>query len=442
MQSGQSMPMCFMPVPYYGYNNLYQFPQYPQQSMYGVYGPQAPQGVTVPQAPQVPLTPSPSPPPCRPDKGIEWAGREEYSLSEEEDEEDESENEENRDSDSEDKKESTKYKEKVKLAMELCKIEPPKMKQNPSSLMLSQKEKLKTVFPVDNTVDEHFKRAWESLTGNDTFSDTFSTEGPSKPAKGDPVFKSVLMNKHFKKWYGMAGEVKDTKSERRWPVYDWKIDDDFVNVFGGKAPEKRSTTSKAMVEVGRMIAVLNQSALFVKASNKIIEDFDRFVTEDGKQHWSVLKEFMEVRNKSMDDLISVGTNLQLNLLVARREEALKADLSKHESNVLKFAPPVDQHGRLFTGKLEEFKEWKGKREQTQVVTDLLKSSSRKRNNPEKKFEGDSNKKRRFNDDKFQSFRGKGNRYKGKRDGGNKDSKFFTSRRQGGDNSKTSSEEHN
>ena len=453
VQTGQQSvamnPMCFMPVPYYGYNPMYQYPfqsQYAQQSVLGGYGTQVPQTGTAPISPQALPTPSPSPPPVRPDKRSDKRHRdqediEEYSVSE--DEGDETEGYEKDSDDDENKEESAKYKDKVRWALKLCHLEPPMMKQNPTSLMISQKEKIKNVFPVDNTINEHFKRSWENLTGNEHFSDRFSTEGPNKPVKSDLGFKSALTNRHFKSWYGMAGEVKDTKSELRWPLYDWKIDEDFNNVFRDKNPEKRSTTSKSMVEVGKMIAVLNQSAVFTKASNSIIEDFGRFVNDEGKERWAVLKEFMEVRSKSMDDLIGLSTNLQLNLLIARREETLKATgtgLSKHESNILKFAPPVDQHGRLFTGKLEEFKEWRGKREQTNVVTDLLKSSGRKRSNPEKKFEGDSNKKRRFSDDRNQSFRGKGNRYKGRRE--NKEPKFFSAKRQSGDSNKARAEKHN
>ncbi len=359
--------------------------------------------------PYRPLTPSPSPPPppATPKELPEAGGSkipryEEYSS--EEDEEMGDNRSEDSGSESESERFDSRYREKVRYALKLCEIEAPKLTRNKSSLVMNRKDKEKTVFPVEETMQEHFKKAWESISGNDKFSAAFSTEGPSKPVNLEQKFKPVLNTKGFQRSYGVEGEIKDTKVDERWPFYDWKVDEDFSSVFGGKKPEKKTTSSKCMLEVGKMLAILNQTAHFTKACNVLVQSFDKFVTPEGKERWDLMKDFLEVRNKSTEDLMAVATNLQMNLLVSRREEALKkVDLEKHEGNVLKFAPPVDPHGRLFNGKLEEFKSWKGKREQTSVVTDLLKSN-RKRGQPNKRNEEDYGKRRKFTDERLQSFR--------------------------------------
>ncbi len=379
-------------------------------------------GARVPR-PYLPPTPSPSPPAPR----DENRGEEEDLYSSEE-EEDEIRRKESGDSGSEveSEKVDTKYKEKVSWALQICKLPTPKSTKKSKSLVMNRKDREKTVFPVHEIMEDQFKKSWESLSGNENFSVNFSTEGPGKPVKLDKKFKPVLGYKKVMRSYAVEGEAKDTKVSERWPWYDWKVDEDFSNVFKGKKPETKTTASKAMLEVGKMLAVLNQMAVFTDASNKIVEEFESYVKPEGQKHWETLKDFLEVKSKSTEDLIALGTNLQMNLLVARREEALeKVDIENHEANVLKFAPPVDQHGRLFNGKLEEFKSWKGRREQTSVVTDLLKSN-RKRGQASKS-NVEYGKRRRFSEERNQPFRESGRRkdrynmYKGK---GNKGGKFW------------------
>ena len=50
-----------------------------------------------------------------------------------------------------------------------------------------------------------------------------------------------------------------------------------LNVFKGKKPESKTTASKDMLEVGKMLAILNQMAVFTDASNQIVEEFGSFV---------------------------------------------------------------------------------------------------------------------------------------------------------------------
>ena len=95
-------------------------------------------------------------------------------------------------SEAEPEKVDTKYKEKVAWALQMCELETPKTTKKSKYLVMNRKDREKTVFPVHEIMEEHFKRSWESLSGNDNFSANFSTEGPGKPVKLEKKFKPVL----------------------------------------------------------------------------------------------------------------------------------------------------------------------------------------------------------------------------------------------------------
>ncbi len=103
---------------------------------------------------------------------------------------------------------------------------------------------------------------------------------------------------------------------------------------------------------------------------------NKLQNEEAKGSMEVLKGFLEIREKTIDQMINVTTNMQLNNLVRRREEVLKQNkgankLTIHEKNVLRFAPPKDNNNRLFAGKLQEFKDWKAQTDQVTVINQVL-----------------------------------------------------------------------
>ncbi len=181
----------------------------------------------------------------------------------------------------------------------------------------------------------------------------------------------------------MFGEEEGSKQEIRWPSMIREIDHDFCAVFDKDKPSKLSTNTSNMVETGKLLKMLNQTAFMVKASNVVMKDLgNNLQNEEAKGSMEVLKGFLEISENMVDQMINVTTNMQLNNLV-RREEVLKQNkgankLSIHEKNVLRFAPPKDNNERLFSGKLQEFKDRKAQRDQVTVINQVLQEKVYKR----------------------------------------------------------------
>ena len=91
-----------------------------------------------------------------------------------------------------------------------------------------------------------------------------------------------------------------------------------------------------------------------------------------------MADFTDVVNTTLQHMASVATNLQVNLLLAKRDEVLlSTDLSEEYKQVLRYSSPKDKENRLFSGQLYTFDASKAKIEQHKLTTQLV-SQNRKR----------------------------------------------------------------
>ncbi len=61
----------------------------------------------------------------------------------------------------------------------------------------------------------------------------------------------------------------------------------------------------------------------IKASNVVMKDLESNLTnKEAEGNIEVLKGFLEIREKKVDQMINVTTDMQLNNMVRRREDVL------------------------------------------------------------------------------------------------------------------------
>ncbi len=103
------------------------------------------------------------------------------------------------------------------------------------------------------------------MTGNTQFKNKFDTQGPIKKRSSfnDPI-----------NVYKCCGEVQGSKYESTWSTLNRGIDHDFSSVFEEDKPNKYSTNNTNMEEVGKLLKMLNQSEIMVKASNAVMKDLE------------------------------------------------------------------------------------------------------------------------------------------------------------------------
>ena len=87
----------------------------------------------------------------------------------------------------------------------------------------------------------------------------------------------------------------------------------------------------------------------------VIESLDSDLPSECKDRWDSLKDFIQVGNQSIEDVMSCSTNTMLNLLVEKRAVCLyNAKVSSDEKKALRFLHPLDSKGRVFSGRLYDF----------------------------------------------------------------------------------------
>lgn len=100
------------------------------------------------------------------------------------------------------------------------------------------------------------------------------------------------------------------------------------------------------------------SSFFSRSCNVLVEQIAQSevdnLSADGKELWSALKDFLDIRDRSIADALSVTTNEIVNLVAAKREFVLRFD--DDEKKALRAISPLDKRGRLFRGKLHSFME--------------------------------------------------------------------------------------
>jgi hypothetical protein len=329
-----------------------------------------------------------------------------------------------------DHEELLKYKDRIRLAHAVLESEPPKRESLESELRLYEPapKENECIFPLSYTVDKHFKEGWKAITGNQQYvkpsDNKHKLVAPANPVQAGRVKNPKCESR--KKWYKVEGEEVHSLPMDRWPFKDWSIDDGFAETFKSTTPNKYSVTGDWMKEVGSILGMVNQLVFFNKAAKQIINSgFEEHVKDSGKHTWNAFTGFVQTRADTLEDITSATTSLMLNMLVRLREEVLKScKLTTEELNLLRFAPPQGENGKLFNGVLPEFREWKAKRVQTEVLTECLRNN----NNNNYKRKGNFYNQDRYNkksksadlESKVQSFQEQGygkKKYTFKRRGG-------------------------
>ena len=273
------------------------------------------------------------------------------------------------------KEDNKNYKDKVSLAYSILNTEPPvHIEEDPGLVPESRDDFRKVLFPIDDVLHINFKKAWRSISGNGKQTDfkKFSVEAPNNPS--DSKFKKIPPSKINPRWYFIEGEGMESYSPERWPLKSWKLDEDFGTIFNVNQPKKDSTIGECMEQVGLTLKMINQSALFIRATQEAITALEPFIQEEGQVYWQALTDLLSVRDKTVSHLGLQTTNLQLNLLVKRREEELDKikTLDNLDKKILKFAAPQSADGRIFGGYLAKWKEWKSQRDQLNFFSSLAK----------------------------------------------------------------------
>ena len=170
----------------------------------------------------------------------------------------------------------------------------------------------------------------------------------------------------------------DEKSHEGWPLGSLEMD------AGERlgCSHKKSLVDDLLEMSGRLIEGLNQGVFFAEACKGILDtDLRDHVADEGLSRLDVLTDFLDSRALTLNSLALHSSNMQVNLLLAKREEVARSnsDLSESEIMALKFLSPCDKDGRLFSGKLEEFAVARNKKEERVAVVQAL-TESRKRKN--------------------------------------------------------------
>ena len=116
------------------------------------------------------------------------------------------------------------------------------------------------------------------------------------------------------------------------------------------------------------IGMLNQAMFFGEAMKTVLGKVQQQEDPGLQDAVDTMADFVDIQTKTFKDLGYVLAGLDLSLLLAKREEALKgAKLSAEDKNLLRFAPPTDSEQRLFAGKLHTFEEMRAKRDNCRAI---------------------------------------------------------------------------
>ena len=234
-----------------------------------------------------------------------------------------------------------------------------------------------TVMPLSESVDQHFVKAWKGATKAEEYK---WSEDLTPPQNGMKVGKRSFpipqpKIKHYELSHSKLPELKP-----EWPFSKVNLDSN-VSLLNPVKPNSGwdPKLDDWMDANGRMLKMLNQVIMVSQASTSLLKDLTPDPDDEESQTaWSSMADFTDVANTTLQHMASVATNLQVNLLLAKRDEVLlSTDLSEEYKQVLRYSSPKDKENRLFSGQLYTFDAAKAKIEQHKLTTQLV-SQNRKR----------------------------------------------------------------
>ena len=273
-------------------------------------------------------------------------------------------------SDEESDREEGDYRTTINLA--LAALGKPRMEEKEkvtSDLRIKEQKKRKgaIVFPLTQTMDRNFNNAWKGAIKGQ------KSDILDPPQRAIKMGKTALPDRlPFRKWYTV-----DKDSHAGWPLKGLELDAN-CDLLG--LTQKKSLINDWIDLNGRVCGVLNQCIFFAEASKNILStDLKEQVKEEGLCKFEALEDFLDSRAKALDDLAILCSSLQVNLMLAKRDEVINSTdkLSDSEKLALRYVAPVDKEGRLFSGALEEFAAAKNKREEQNAIVEAL-AGNRKR----------------------------------------------------------------
>ena len=253
----------------------------------------------------------------------------------------------------------------------------PDFFQAPVLLNEPKARKPLTVLPIANSISVHFNRAWDGatkLSGYEWSDDLTPPQNAIKLGK-----RSLPPNPPKIKYYATSHpKLPDVKPE--WPMGKVTLDSNATLINPTKPGSGwDSKLDDWMESNGRMLKMLNQVILTTEASTKLLKDLAPDPEDaEAAQSWSDLSDFTDIANTTLQHLASVSTNLQVNLLLAKRDEVLQTTkLADEYKQVLRYTTPKDKEGRLFSGKLFTFDAAKSKIEDHKLAAQVLAQNKRK-----------------------------------------------------------------
>ena len=263
-----------------------------------------------------------------------------------------------------DETEFTSFKEKSKVVFEIIgkelREEVPYVSVLGDKRGVRGKEQKKLAkrvkFPTSSSMDHHFKRSMGALTGlqNDQ-------PIPAPLEHLTPPQTGVKSGKRAKptRMASMNFYQVDHKTATGWPVGKLEIDSDVASTFyfSGEGMQKTPDLDVWMEGVGDVIKILNQTTLFAEAQAKLIQDHAEGKGQEDE--WAKMQMINESRAMALEDMVSICTNLMLNMTVAKREVVLEnAKIEPMYKDVLRLSSPIDsaEKQRLFGGQLAKFRE--------------------------------------------------------------------------------------
>lgn len=224
------------------------------------------------------------------------------------------------------------------------------------------------VLPETKSLKDHFKLAYDGATGEEDYSWGANGTAPQKPVKEGNVSNPVSnVNMAF---YSTSNKKNYIHSE--YPTGKVVVDTDATTVLSPKREPKFGRIDDWCFLNGKSILVANTMAMFNEAMSVLMSQIEPEEDSELLDTWNKIIGFKDVLSVGIEHLLNLQTNLQTNLIYAKREEYLAAcDITPDLKALLLNTPLTDPFHRLFSGKLPEFAEIRSKRQQKQVTNAIV-----------------------------------------------------------------------
>jgi hypothetical protein len=243
------------------------------------------------------------------------------------------------------------YRSKIELASDLLYYKPVEDDDERGlETGKSKDDKVPMEFPFTEVLQKHFERAWLGATGEEDLDAEGDRDMLTPPIMGVKDGKRSWPKKAPKmKFYRVR-----SKSNPGWPLDKVQVDPNLKDAVQGSSSGPKPVDDW-MDMVGRSLKVLNQMVFFNEATAKMMKKLGQVLPPELLEKWKSFKEFVHIQNQSLEDLMSINTNLMINLLLDKRAACVQnAKVSKDIKSALKFISPIDTKSRLFSGKLNDF----------------------------------------------------------------------------------------